>query len=596
SQGLNLRGLGPSGASRALVLWDGVPVNDPFGGWVYWRALPRLGLERVEVVPGGGSALYGSSALGGVVQLLSRRPEPGTVEADLLGGSRGTGLIAARVSHRHGPLGASLEGEGFASEGYRVVSEAQAGPVDRTAPSRHLSLNGRLDWRAASVLELSARGGLFGENQSGGTTFTRSRVRQAQVALGVHWSPEEAGSLDAQLFVRGGCFRQQRARVDPSRTTEALSAEQDVPASELGLSAAWVARPQQAAGRHALSAGMDVRQVEGRSDEALYPPSIHAESVRARRAQGRQRFGGLWLQDVYAPTPGAEVSAAFRWDAWRNEQGENAVIRENGSEAVERFATRTEGQLSPKLGAWVRAARWLGVRASGYRSFRAPTLNELYRPFQVGTVLTAANAGLAPETLWGGEMGLEFWPRSAVSSRVTGFWNRLNGPIVNVTLPEPSAEGAGRQRQNLGWARVQGVEAEVTGRWKVWSASAAYTWVDPRVVRAPANPALVGKTLAQDPRHRVTVGLTFEAPSLFSATVQARWNGVQFEDDLNSLPMAAFAVVDASVQRRLFRGLELFAAGENLLDRRYLVGRAGVDTVGAPLWIRCGLRLRGSGG
>ncbi|HUI83512.1 MAG TPA: TonB-dependent receptor plug domain-containing protein, partial [Candidatus Binatia bacterium] len=72
SQGVSLRGLGASGASRALVLADGIPINDPFGGWIYWARVPQSSLDEVQLVPGGVSALYGNDALGGVVNLETR--------------------------------------------------------------------------------------------------------------------------------------------------------------------------------------------------------------------------------------------------------------------------------------------------------------------------------------------------------------------------------------------------------------------------------------------------------------------------------------------------------------------------------------------
>jgi outer membrane receptor protein involved in Fe transport len=75
SQGVSLRGVGASGASRALVLADGIPLNDPFGGWVYWSRVPRTSVQSVEVLRGGASHLYGSAALGGVVHLLTREPQ-----------------------------------------------------------------------------------------------------------------------------------------------------------------------------------------------------------------------------------------------------------------------------------------------------------------------------------------------------------------------------------------------------------------------------------------------------------------------------------------------------------------------------------------
>src|SRR5713101_1328079 len=75
SQGVSLRGLGASGASRAIVLADGVPLNDPFGGWVYWDRVPHESVTQVEVLRGGASHLYGSSALGGVVNIMTKKPD-----------------------------------------------------------------------------------------------------------------------------------------------------------------------------------------------------------------------------------------------------------------------------------------------------------------------------------------------------------------------------------------------------------------------------------------------------------------------------------------------------------------------------------------
>jgi outer membrane receptor protein involved in Fe transport len=195
----------------------------------------------------------------------------------------------------------------------------------------------------------------------------------------------------------------------------------------------------------------------------------------------------------------------------------------------------------------------------------------------------------------GGEAGVELSALPGLTARMTGFWNELEEPITNVTLEAPLPDGSQRQRRNLGRARVRGVEAGAD--WRVsrqWTALLAYTFVDSEVRAAPGNPDLVGKQLAQDPAHRGTAIITFHDPALLTATLQLRVTGPQFEDDLNERGMGGYAVVDAFVSRRLVGGLELFAAAENVFDRRYLVGRAGVDTIGQPLMLRVGLRLRGT--
>src|SRR4051812_6326643 len=75
TQGVSLRGLGSSGASRSLVLWDGIPVNDPFGGWVYWTRIAPDELERVELSRGAATSVFGDRAMSGAISLFSRPAE-----------------------------------------------------------------------------------------------------------------------------------------------------------------------------------------------------------------------------------------------------------------------------------------------------------------------------------------------------------------------------------------------------------------------------------------------------------------------------------------------------------------------------------------
>ena len=591
AQGLNLRGLAPSGVARTLVLVDGVPANDPFGGWVFWRSLPRLGLDRIEVVPGGGSALYGSAALGGVVQLFSRPITATALDADLTLGNLDTGRFAARAAHRWERVAASVETELLRSDGYPLIPTPQRGAIDTATPSNHVVLDGRVEADVTDTLTLSARANLFREHQNGGTRYTTARAELAHFGAGARLRTESLGTLHLDLYGRLQRFAQDRARVTADRDTEARAATQSVPADDQGASLVWTSPAWAAAGTHQLTAGLDARRMAGTSEERLFPPSPTPESTVARLTGGTQWAGGVFLQDLYTLTPALELSGALRLDVWRNTRGRQDVTRVDGATRTTAFDDRTASQLSPRLGLRLRPRERLTLRASAYRAFRAPTLNELYRPFQVGTILTAANAELDAERLWGAEAGVEVEPTRALTARVTGFWNQLEDPITNVTLED----GVSRQRRNLGRARVYGVETSLDWRLsRQWTALLAYTFVDPTVTDAPGQPALVGKQLAQDPRHRGTALVTFDDPRLVTATVQLRVTGPQFEDDLNERGLGGVLVVDVAVSRRLFWKVDAFGAVENLFDRAYLAGRAGVDTLGPPLLARVGLRLRGA--
>ena len=588
SQGLKLRGIGGTAVSRTLVLLDGVPVNDPYAGWVAWRAFPSLGLERIEVVPGGGAALYGNYALGGVVQLISRPITPHTASAEVEAGSFSTDRFQAHVSDRHGPVGLAVDTELFGSGGYNVVAPASRGPIDQATPSRHATVNARVELEARRDLTLTLRGGYYFQDSNLGTQFTTATVHRAELSGSAVWNAGEAGSFALSLFGHSGDFSQGRARVAAGRVSEVESGHQDVPTNDVGASLIWQGPSLRLGGTHALSVGVDARRISGTTDERLFPPGVDPTSVMQRVAKGEQRAYGLYAQDVYDISEAVEATLALRYDHWSNVSADRTQLLRDGSTTATEFPDRTDEQVSPKLGVRVRALDWLTLRGSAYRAFRAPTLDELYRPFQVGTVLTQANENLEAETLTGGEAGLEVSPGGGVAVRATGFWNELDNPITNVTI-SPGL----RQRQNLGTARIRGIEA--SGDWRFtrgWTAGVAYTFIDATVTDAPANPLLVGKRLSQVPKYRGTVSLAYDDPETFTAGAQVRVHGQQYEDDLNALPLHEAALVDVFAAWHASRTVDVFLGVNNLLDKTYLVGRSGVDTIGQPIFVHGGLRFQ----
>src|SRR5438067_10547915 len=125
SQGVSLRGVGASGASRALVLDDGIPLNDPFGGWIYWGRVPRVAIDRIEVVRGGASDLYGSGAMGGVVQYIRRRDDDVALETSA--GNEGTGTASIFASMKRGDWSGSIDADFVTTSGYVLVRPSQRG-------------------------------------------------------------------------------------------------------------------------------------------------------------------------------------------------------------------------------------------------------------------------------------------------------------------------------------------------------------------------------------------------------------------------------------------------------------------------------------
>jgi outer membrane receptor protein involved in Fe transport len=307
-------------------------------------------------------------------------------------------------------------------------------------------------------------------------------------------------------------------------------------------------------------------------------------------AKGRQFLYGIFAQDVYDLTEAVEATVALRYDHWSNTAADRTQDLGNGTSVATTFPDRSDSQLDPKLGLRLRPSDWLTLRASAYKSFRAPTLDELYRSFTVGQVRTLGNENLGPETLTGGEAGFEVSSGSGLALRATGFWNELDNPVTNVTIGTNL-----RQKQNLGKARIRGVETSVDWRFaRGWTVEGAYSYIDATVTKAPGNEALVGKRLAENPLYRATVALTYDDPRWFTVSAQARFLGQQYEDDLNTLALGEAILVDLFAAWHVTRVVDVFAGVSNLFDTTYLIGsqRPGVDTIGQPLFIHGGLRFQ----
>jgi len=247
--------------------------------------------------------------------------------------------------------------------------------------------------------------------------------------------------------------------------------------------------------------------------------------------------------------------------------------------------------VSPAFGVTGHVTDQIALHARTYRRMRTPTMEELYRPVLLGDALTAANARLVPEVVWTTELGPEItWGR--LTLRAAMFTSTVDNAITSVTTDAPLADGATRERQNIGSARVRGLDSEASWRpSKAWLATVAYTVADTEVMQSDRYAQLVGNELAQLPRQRGTARLSFDDPRIATITGAVRYIGRTYEDDRNTQRLGGFALVDAMAARKLHGGLSGFVGVENLLDRRYAVGRTGVETLGAPRMFHLGVRI-----
>lgn len=606
TQGVSLRGIGPSGVSRTLVLLDGIPLNDPFGGWVYWSRVPRDALSRVEIVRGGSSSVWGNYALGGVIQLLTRRTDERFLHLLAEGGERATWNGELSLGGPVGGARLSLQAGFFTTDGYPVVAAEQRGTIDVPAYSEvgTLAAGVRFGLGEGSELQLHLDG--LDEERGNGTPLTGNDTRSGTLSAHFAHTGTTGGAWSTSLFVQDQEFSSTFSSQAEDRSSESPALDQFlVDSSGAGFSLQW-SRPLGAgAADHTLGAGGDLRWIDGETHEDFR--NLGAGFTRRRRAGGEQKLGGIFVQDSFSPGPRWRVQLGVRGDLWRGESGHRleTSLEDGTSTRDDLYPDRDETELSPKLAVRYEVTSRASLQGSVYRAFRAPTINELYRPFRVRNDITEANAELRPETLTGSELGLVVRGAHGARVRMTGFWNVVDDPVANVTLgPGPGVVapcgfvpggGTCRQRQNLDKVRILGLEAELAWRpaGSPWAGSLSYLLSDPEVVRAPAQPELEGKRVAQVPRHQIVARLE-HIGRRSTAALQGRYVSEQYDDDLNQRRLAGFTSVDLYLAYHVGPRLELYAAAENLLDETIEVGLTadGLLSVGAPRMLHGGLRLR----
>ena len=587
TQGVSLRGLGASGPSRALVLEDGIPMVDPFGGWVYWDRMPRAELSSVEVVRGGASSLYGSDALGGVVQFVRRVPEGRSVSIDTSYGTENTpdlSLWTGTVISRW-DLAAAIDMS--RTDGYILVPTSERGAVDTLANSKHATVDGEVGYKISDGARAFVRGSFFDESRNNGTPMTYNSTGTGSGAAGFNTNLGANDSIGARVFGMVQGYDQTFSSVVTDRSRETLTDIQHVPSQQLGTSVQW----DHVLRGHTLIAGVDAQEVIGASDEQLVLASTYNVSG------GRQRTTGIFGQDIFRLGNKWTFIGGIRWDDWSNFSGRTVKTPiPSGAAMVTSYADRRETAFSPRLSVMRTLPHNLSWSLSGYRAFRAPTLNELYRSFRQGITVTNSNPLLRAERLTGAETGLKATALGGkFETRGTIFWNDIVDPVTNVTLsvtPPPPAPPTliTRQRQNLGRTRAYGTEVDAIAHLSsAIEISGGYQFVHAYV--EDSSPTLIGKSVPEVPRNQFTWEARYWRPSVVMLSVQGRYSSLQYDDDLNTLPLGQYYVMDLFAGRQLKNGLTVYIAGENLLNQRYATASTPpIVNLGPPLLARIGIR------
>lgn len=551
-----------AGSDRGLVLVDGIPAQDGFGGQIDWAAYPPQTLQRAELLMGAGSALYGAGAAGGVLSLETFAP-PGVVQTPASGAlsfAAGSHAFSRQSFDAAGWLspnfGASVAVQQQRMQ-YADLPPAYASPIDREAQSDASMASLRVRYRIndRGSVELGERSA-WDDQFEGRPNYTFAR-RLSQSDLRYTHATKQS-QLQATAFARAA-YIVNTADLFPVKPG-ALRYVQNVPTNESGLSASWVAT----GGASTFELRADARHVRGESEQ------FGSGGVFQSAGSGSQNLYGFAAQQSWRGAR-TEFVAGARFDTLRS-YGEAL----SGAPAP---APRSDAAISPRVAARYDLTPRLALRVSGGAGFRPPFLNELVRGYFIGSVQYQPNPALVPERSRTYSAGLDYaGARSRIAVDV--FDTDVHDAIMFRTI-DPKHQ----LRSNVARTATDGYTVAYSHAAGGCSRlSASFTSQYARVTAGPA--AIIGKRLQYVPVQSGTLAYTADFSGT-TAGVSLTYAGQTYADDLNVQPLGSALLVGASI-RMPFNGASVDVSAENLTGAHYL---SSIDRYGPPPLISVGVSL-----
>ena len=593
SAGVSLRNTGATAASRSLVLLDGIPQNDPFGGWVYWGRYDAASLDSIRIVPSSRSAVWGNQSPAGVIQMNGNAPFEDRHVLKLGGGSQGTlsSSTVHQMSNAENTRSVSVAAFKLHSDGFYALPLEQRGAVDRRLETDLWGTNVKLAFLAAPGLTIEPMVSYYSEDRGNGTELSQNSTEALDLSLRV---TSENGDLSWQALgwhQRRG-FTSVFSSVTEDRSTEIKALDQfDVPGR--GTGGAFTLR-WDSGDAWSITTGTDLRFLSGETNE-------DAGIFRRREAGGEQAFEGIFVAGGYKMNELTRIDAGLRLDAWQLRDArriETSLI--NGSPLRADFPEDRDGfEPSASIELTRNLHKDLAGRVSGGSAFRLPTLNELYRPFRVRNDIVEANPLLDNERFVSIEGGLDWTPSERFKMKASVFHHWISDAIANVPVTDAGEikeifgflppGGTASQRRNVEEAQVAGIEAGFE-----WLPVEEVTlglnglWSETRFSDSPDQPLLEGKPFPQTPELRLIASGEWRATDRFSVFCGVEYGTSQFDDALASRSIPDYTSVRIGASYRL-AGAVYQVRVENLFDQQIETGLSsdGLRTVAAPrsVWI-----------
>ncbi len=595
SAGVSLRGVGASAAARTLILRDGIPQNDPFGGWVSWSRYAPGALNSARIIPSAQAAVWGNQSPAGVVHLTGDTPSGHLTRIQTHAGShgnRGLTLLGNRASN-DAILSTQAAVHTLTSSGFYGLAKDQRGSVDRRLGLATRSADFRVVWRPDKELTVEPFVSLHSERRGNGTVLSMNASEALDLSIRVTRNTPSMTWQGLAYYQRRD-FEALFAKVAADRGSEVPALDQfDVPGE--GIGGGFTAALSPAEGMKVVL-GADLRRLRGETNELA--GFVDGAFLRQRRAGGEQLIGGVFLRGIHEGIArGLSLAGSARVDYWAFSDGVRIERRPVTGDLLRNssYGDRdgTEGSVSGTLR--YQLAEPLGIHASVASSFRLPTINELYRPFRVRNDITEANPSLRTERFDTVDLGIEWKATPEISWELSLFHHWIDDVIANVPIADPEEAssvagfvpegGSVAQRRNVDHARVRGGSAAM--RWKVspqWTGILRYLFSESQFKKSLEQEGLEGQSFPQSPEHSFIAAIRGRPLDGLRVFAEVEIGSSQFDDPMGERLLGSWWTARLGGEFELARDVKIHARIENLFDQEITTGLSsvGLRSIGQP--------------
>jgi iron complex outermembrane recepter protein len=594
---IGIRGFGGSGSSqsRTLIMLDGEPLNDGYTGQVLLTTIPTSEIERVEVVRGPYSALYGGNAMGGVVNILTHPVDQRNFELNSQFGSQNTGNYSANYSERFlGKLGISAGYQRGQTVGYpstlttKTASTGTSGTLVTGAQTTVTTAGSQTfiigdsghNWynqdgvraraeyafsnKTTAFLQYIRQQDFYGYGRyhsyledangktinSGTVHFAVNGVSKQMTVTPVTFMPSGPGGTGSNFFqtrIIHSISKHQMVEASGGLVDQPLSwystpgsaadfgtgagTTSSTPSRSWHANAMW-SLADSVAGN--LLFGSEFKRASAEAGTYSLSSYIdrNTKTAQTYMASGKSNNFALYGQEQYNITKRLLVTAGGRFDHWATMDGKSNSFDATGQVS---YADRSENAYNGKLAALYQFKSGTTLRASIGNAFRNPPVYNLYRTWTSSSgILYKSNPSLDPEKLFSWEAGIRQTLGLNVQAEATYFENRVSNLIYSATDYSVDSTGKTIVQRNAGKALTRGAEFSAKDRLASWlELSLSYTYNNAVITENASIPATVGKQVTRVPRN-AAAGMLSASKGRWSGSLTERFVGHVHSTDQNT--------------------------------------------------------------